>query len=303
MRDSFPTSESQQADPVRHPGVGVRRRRAAISSLVWRIARSLMVVVLIVWSLVPIVWNVMTSLKSRPDIFSVPPTFIFTPDLTGYRQSLGSGTYSVYPALRNSIIISIGTTLLVLVVASLCAYALARFRFKGRKAILYGLLAKRLVPPISGLVPLYMMMFSLRLLDTHLALILIYTALGIPFAVWLLKAFIEAVPQELEQAALVDGCGPMRAFLRITFPLAAPGLAATAAFTFILAWNEFMFAFMFTSTRARPLTVQLGDVRGEEQVLWQLMSAQPTILLIPTIVLGLFLQRYLVKGLTTGALK
>lgn len=274
------------------------RRRAA------RTLRPAFLAVMIVWSLFPIVWNVASSFKSRADIFASPPRFLFTPNLDAWRQVLRRhGTYSIFDTLVNSLAVSVGTVVLVLLTAGLAAYAIVVYRFKGRMAVLMGMLGTRLIPPIAALVPLYMTMFRLGILDTWWVLILIYATLGIPFAIWLLKAFMEAIPRDITEASVVDGCGPVRSFWYVTVPLSRSGIAATAAFTFLLAWNEFMFAFMFTSVRARTLAVQLGDVRGEDTILWQIMSAQSTMLLVPAIVLGLYMQRYLVAGLTAGASK
>lgn len=258
---------------------------------------------LLAWSLFPIVWNIMASLKSRAEIFSIPPTFLFSPDLGAYRSTLTPGPRSIYPPLTSSLTVALGTTILTLAIASLAAYAFARYRFPGRTVIFVGLLATRLLPPIAALVPLFAMMSSMGLIDTHLVLVLIYSALHVPFALWLLKAFIEAVPRELEESAKIEGCNTIQAFRQITLPLIAPGLASTAAFTFILSWNEFMFAFIFTTIRARTLPVKLSEVRGESIVMWQDMAAQATILMIPTFIFALYLQKHLVKGLTAGSVK
>lgn len=258
---------------------------------------------LVAWSLTPILWNILTSFKSRTDIFSIPPTFLFTPNLDGWMTALTRGGRSVYPTLSNSLIVAVGTTGLTLIIACLGAYAFARYRFRGRTPIFAVLLATRLLPPIAAVVPLYILMSDIGLIDTQLVLILIYSALHVPFAIWLLKSFIEAVPRELEESAKVEGCNAVQALRRVTFPLVMPGVAATGAFVFILAWNEFMFAFLFTAFNARTLPVKISEVRGESIVYWQDMAAQTTILMIPTLLLALYLQKYLVKGLTSGSMK
>lgn len=166
-----------------------------------------------------------------------------------------------------------------------------------------GLVATRLLPPISAVVPLYLLASDLDLIDTRTILIVIYSALNIPFATWLLKSYIDAVPRELEESAFLDGCGSLRAIQRITVPLIAPGLVATGIFVFILAWNEFMFAYMFTTVNARTMPVVLAEARGGEQILWQMLTAQATVLIVPAVIAGVFLQKYLVRGLTAGAVK
>ncbi|MEX2376370.1 MAG: carbohydrate ABC transporter permease [Dehalococcoidia bacterium] len=262
-----------------------------------------LIALLAAWSLFPIVWNIMTSFKSRSEIFSIPPTFLFIPNTEAWQQALTPGSRSVYPTLTNSLVVSVGTTVLTLVVSSLGAYAFARYKFRGKLVIFSSMLATRLLPPIAAVVPLFHMMRQAGLIDTYLVLILIYSALHAPFAIWLLKSFIESVPTELEESARVEGCNTIQAFRHVTLPLIVPGLASTAAFVFILAWNEFMYAFLFTTMNVRTLPVKLSEVRGESIVAWQDMAAQSTILMIPTFILALYLQKYLVKGLTQGSVK
>lgn len=266
------------------------------------VVRWVLIAVLIVWSIIPILWNVLTSLKVRTQILEYPPVFIFLPSFDGYRQAL-TGPNAIYPHILNSVVVACGTTVASLCMAVLAAYAFSRYVFRGRQAIMFGLLATRLLPPISALVPLYLAASNLGLVDTHLVLIIIYTGLNIPFAAWLLKSYIDAVPVELEESAAIEGCGSLRIVQRITLPLITPGLLATGTFVFVQAWNEFMFAFMFTVARARTMPVILADSRGDETVLWQSLTAQATILILPAIALGLLLQKYLVKGLTAGAVK
>jgi multiple sugar transport system permease protein len=259
--------------------------------------------ILCIWSLLPIVWNMLTSIKSRTDIFAMPPKLIFEPNFDAYRTAFGRGGASILPNLTNSLIIALGTMFATLIIASLAAYAFSHFRFRGRSSLMMTVLATRLLPPISAVVPLFMLMNSLRLIDTHLVLILIYSALSVPFATWLIKAFIDAIPRELEESAMVEGCTALGALWRITIPLAAPGLATTAVFVFVLAWNEFLFAFLFTSVDARTMPVLIAQARGDDQFLWQQMASQATVLMFPALLLGLYLQRYLVKGMTAGAVK
>lgn len=261
------------------------------------------VALLITWSLLPIMWGVMTSLKSRVDIFAMPPKFFFTPTFEHYIAILRPGSGSVYPYLLNTVVIAIGTTLGTIFLAALAAYALSRYSFRGRRVLLYSVLATRLLPPISTVVPLFMLMNSLRLIDTHLSLILIYSALGVPFSVWLMKSFFDTVPRDIEESAMVEGCNRLQTLWHVSLPLAAPGLVATGVFVLIIAWNEFMFAFMFTSVEARTLPILISEARGEDQFLWQDMASKATILMLPPLFLGWYLQRYLTRGLTAGALK
>lgn len=259
--------------------------------------------ILCFWSLMPIVWNLMTSVKQRNDIFAIPPVVFFAPNTDAYEAALGASTTSVYPELINSLFIAGASTVFTLLVASLAAYSFSHFRFRGRSPLMFAVLATRLLPPISAVVPLFLLLNSWNLIDTHFALIFIYSALSIPFSIWLIKSFIDAIPRELEESALVEGCTPLQALSKITVPLAAPGLATTATFVFVLAWNEFLFAFIFTSVDARTMPVMLVQARGEDQFLWQQMAAQASIVMVPALIMGLFMQRYLVRGLTEGAVK
>lgn len=255
------------------------------------------------WSLVPIVWLFLTSLKQRSDIFAFPPKLVFDVNLDSYRQFLSFGPGSILPFLQNSVIIALFSTLLVIVVGSLAAYAFSRLRFAGRMPLLMGVLATRLLPPITAVIPLFLLMRDLKLLDTHLGLIIVYAAINVPFAIWILKSFFDTIPKELEESARVDGCTSLHALRHITLPLALPGLAATATFIFILAWNEFTFAFIFSSLHAKTMPVVIAETMGEMQIYWQDMSSLATLIALPGLLFAAFMQRFLVTGLTAGAIK
>ena len=255
------------------------------------------------WSLVPIVWLGLTSLKQRADIFAFPPKLFFEVNLDSYQKFLSFGSESILPFLKNSIVIALFATLLTTLVGSLAAYAFSRLRFKGRTSLLMAVLATRLLPPITAVIPLFLLMRDLRLLDTHLGLVIVYAAINVPFAIWILKSFFDTIPKELEESARVDGCTAMDALRHITLPLALPGLAATATFIFILAWNEFTFAFIFSSINAKTMPVIIAETLGEMQIYWQDMSALAMLIALPGLLFAGFMQRYLVTGLTAGAIK
>lgn len=278
--------------------------RVSVSRGLRRIGLGLLVLLLVVWSLLPIVWNFMASFKTRMELFTYPPNFLFTPNFDAYRRALSfSGGESIYVEARNSVLVAGGATMATVVVSTLAAYGFARYTFRGRMAILGGFLAARLLPPVSVVVPLYLIANSLRLVDTPLILIIIYTGLNIPLAVWLLKSFVESIPRELEESARIEGCSTLQTIRYIVVPLLRPGLMVTVAFVFVQCWNEFMFAYMFTSVRARTLPLKLGEIRGEDQIFWQDMASQASLYMIPTLILGFYLQRYIVRGLTAGAIK
>lgn len=255
------------------------------------------------WSLVPILWLGLTSLKQRADIFAFPPKLFFDVNFDSYQKFLSFGSESILPFLKNSIVIALFATLLTTLVGSLAAYAFSRLRFKGRTSLLMAVLATRLLPPITAVIPLFLLMRDLRLLDTHLGLVIVYAAINVPFAIWILKSFFDTIPKELEESARVDGCTAMDALRHITLPLALPGLAATATFIFILAWNEFTFAFIFSSINAKTMPVIIAETLGEMQIYWQDMSALAMLIALPGLLFAGFMQRYLVTGLTAGAIK
>jgi len=265
--------------------------------------RWVLLLILTAWSVLPIVWLIMTSLKDRLDIFAMPPKFLVRPDFASYQKFLSFGSESIFPFLTNSVTIAGFSTLVTIVFGSLAAYAFARMRFRGRTSLLMGVLATRLLPPITAVIPLFLLMRNLQLLDTHLGLVLIYSAINVPFAIWILKAFFDTIPKELEDSALIDGCSRIGALTRVTIPLALPGIAATATFVFILAWNEFTFAFIFSSVDAKTMPVLIAESLGEMQIYWQDMSALATIVALPGLLFAFYMQRYLVTGMTAGAIK
>jgi multiple sugar transport system permease protein len=187
-------------------------------------------------------------------------------------------------------------------VGSLAAYSLARFRIGG-KHLAFWILSIRMMPPIASILPLFLFYRFLRILDTYQALVITYSILNIPFAVWMLKGFFEELPAELEEAALVDGAGRLGAFYRIALPLIAPGLVATALFCFMFSWNDFFFALIITRSRVTPLTVVIAGMIGGHEILWAEIAAVATMASFPVIAIAVILQRYLVRGLTLGAIK
>lgn len=255
----------------------------------------------------PILWTFLTSIKPPMDTFALPPVLIFRPTLASYDQLLFSGqhamAFNMRDLARNSMIVSIGATAITMAASILAAYSLSRFRFKGRKQIAFIIIATRMLPPIATAVPIFLLMNSLKLTDTHFALIAAYTAINIPFAVWMLRGFLDEIPIDLEDAARIDGCSRLGALFRVVFPLIAPGVAATAVFSFLLAWNDFALALILTNSDAKTLPLIVMSFITEEGVLWGPMSAAATLILLPPVFFVIFAQRHLAKGLTMGAVK
>jgi len=256
--------------------------------------------ILLLFFLSPIIWNVLTSFKDRGEYFTYPPVFISsTFSFEYYQHGLAIGGAK---GIQDSLIITLSTTAISVILGSLAAYSIARFRIGGDN-FAFWILSIRMLPPVASLLPLFLFFRFLRLLDTYEALILTYSIINLPFVVWLMKGFFEELPKELEEAALVDGCSRLGAFTRIALPLVSPGLVATALFCFMFSWNEFIFALILGRSRVVPVTVNIAGMIGGHEILWAEISAVATLASVPIILLAFVLQRFLVRGLTLGAVK
>jgi multiple sugar transport system permease protein len=261
--------------------------------------------VAVIAALAPVYWMMTISLKTEIDQFSVPPKWIlFEPTLAHYRDAFAARSFGQY--LLTSIIVSVLSTLCAVLLGTLAAYALAQFRLPRRldRHFALWILSTRMFPPIVTVVPLFLLMRDVRLLDTRLSLVIVYTAFNLPFVVWMMRGFFKEVPRELEEAARVDGDSRMGALRRVVLPLVAPGLAATAVFCLIISWNEFLFALVLTQTdAAMTLPVGIAGRVTQYEIKWGVMSAAATVAMMPILVFALAVQRYLVRGLSLGAVK
>lgn len=250
----------------------------------------------------PIILMLFNSFKSLAEAFIWPPTlFPVNPTLETYQRVLGS---TVPLTMRNSLILSLTTTFLVLAIALPTAYALSKYPFRGSKMILLFYLASRIVPPVSLLVPFYIMLSLLRLIDTYLGLILVYIYITLPIIIWVIKGFFDEFPKDLIDSALVDGCTRLGAFFRIVLPTSAVGVAASGIITFLWSWNEFLFPMVFTtSSNVAPLTTGVFEFVGDEVIEWSSLSAVGIFASLPAIIFFIFAQKYIIAGLTKGALK
>jgi ABC-type glycerol-3-phosphate transport system permease component len=289
------------ATAISVPGNGVRsiaRQR--------RIAKAVgngVLVVMLVWTLVPFYWMVATSLKKDKEIYGFEATLVPRhPTLEAYGRLFSQTPFAKY--LRNSAIVSVATTLVSLALGSLGAYAIARLRFPGRNVIARGLIFTYLVPPSLLFIPLFAVLSTLALIDTRSGLTLTYLSFTVPFSTWLLLGYFRSVPLELEEAALVDGCSRLTALVRIILPMSLPALAVVAFFSFTQAWNEFLYANVFVnSVEVRTITTGLTLFIVEDVFFWGPMMAAACLATIPPLVLYLIFQRWVVKGLTLGAVK
>lgn len=262
-------------------------------------------IIALVFFMFPVVWMFLTSFKTEAEYFSYPPVFI--PKDFSFRNYFNAMAFPPdgrggLQGLRDSLVIASATTVASVLIGSLAAYSLSRFRTGGDN-FSFWILSTRMFPPVAAALPLFLIFRQIKLLDTHLALIIANTVFALPFVIWLLKGFFDELPLELEEAALIDGCSHWGAFTRVALPLVTPGLVATALFSFIFAWNEFMFALLLTRRTVRTLTIIVPSLVGGHEILWGEIAALGTIAIIPGILLSLLLQRYLIRGLTMGAVK
>jgi ABC-type glycerol-3-phosphate transport system permease component len=264
---------------------------------------NLLLVVFLVWTLVPFYWMLATSLKKDKEIYGFEATLVpRQPTFDAYRRLFAQTPFVRY--LVNSTIIAVSTTAASLVLGCLGAYALARLRFPGRRLIARGLIFSYLVPPALLFIPLFTVMSTLNLIDTRHGLTLVYLSFTLPFCTWLLLGYFRSVPLELEEAALVDGCSRMSALVRIILPMSLPALAVVAFFSFTQAWNEFLYANVFVnSVDVRTITTGLTLFVVEDVFFWGPMMGAACLATIPPVLIYLIFQRWVVKGLTLGAVK
>jgi multiple sugar transport system permease protein len=300
-------------------------------------SRAILAVALALIGLLPIVAMGATAFKSRSEVVAVPPKFIFTPTLEGFvflltersnltgkrleeakqnaenlslfgQIALRSGQTITGPSdfvrrLWNSLIIAGGSTIFSVTMGVFAAYAFSRFSIAGKDDLLFFILSTRMLPAVVVTIPLFLMYRQLGLHDTHLGMIILYTAFNLSLTVWLLKGFIDEIPKEYEEAALVDGYTRFQAFYKIVLPQAATGIAATTVFAFIFAWNEYAFALMLTSEAARTAPPAIATMQGRGGIEWSAIAAGSLAFLIPVVIITFILRRHLLRGVTFGAIR
>jgi multiple sugar transport system permease protein len=298
-----------------------------------RIAAALIVAYALV-SMIPLAWIFATSVKSPQDSISYPPKVLFEPTVEGFcnlftvrsrqtadfmaqlpppngvceelarsRSMVIVGPSNYVPRFINSLIIGFGSTFCAVVLGTLAAYAFSRFRVPLADDLLFFILSTRMMPPIAVAIPIYLMFRELGLSDTRLGMILLYTAVNVSLAVWLLKGFIDEIPREYEEAAMIDGYSRLQAFRKVVLPQAATGIAATAIFCMIFAWNEYAFAVLLTSGQAQTAPPFIPIIIGEGGQDWPAVAAGTTIFLVPILVFTVLLRKHLLRGITFGAVR
>ena len=282
---------------VGRPGSRKRGGRSLGAGL----ARFLVIGLFVVFVLVPLYWVVITSIKPSSDYLTVPPVwFPAEPTIVHYTAALFS--YRGLQGLINSLIVASAATVLSTVMGTMMAYSLARFNTGGRH-LAFWVLSQRFLPPVAIVLPIFLLFRSWHLYDTHVGLIIVYTFITLPLSVWMMYAYFRQLPKSLEEAALVDGLSRWQALWLVAVPLAAPGIAATAVFVFIGVWTEFFFALVLTSRYAFTLPTVFRAFLGFQGAQYGEACALATTSLVPSIILGMLVQRHLVRGLTLGALR
>lgn len=262
-------------------------------------------------SALPFLWIVSMSLKAPQDVISIPPKIFFNPIPDNYLSVLFGIKTGYYDTARveiprafgNSLIIAGGATLLALVLGNLAAFAMARLRLPGKEAFAFFFLSFRFAPALTFIIPLYIVYRYLKIYNSHLGLILAYQIVAVPLMVWTMRSYYETIPRELFESARMDGASWLQAFWRVAVPLAAPGLAATTILTFIACWNNFTFALLLGARETQTVTLATITFIGYEEVLWGQMAAAAVVTMLPELILALVVQRYIVRGLTMGAVK
>jgi multiple sugar transport system permease protein len=256
------------------------------------------------FALFPLYMMITTSVKTDQQAFAWPPVWVFTPNFNAYYNALfvfggrGVGHY-----LMNSLLVTVASSALAVFLGAMAAYGLARFRFPGNRNIAFFILSTRFAPPIGFIVPIYLMATRSGLLDSPIALIIVYTSMNLSLTTWLLRGFFLEIPIEIEEAALVDGYTRWQIFLRVALPLVRPGLAATAILSAILSWNEFLFASIIAPGNAATIPVFLSGFSASMNIDWAEYMAVGTMAVLPIMIFTLFLQHHLVRGLTFGAVR
>ncbi|MCW5723024.1 MAG: carbohydrate ABC transporter permease [Devosia sp.] len=314
-------------------GLATAHSVVAPSSRSRKIAATLVILYAVI-SMVPLAWIFMTSFKTPPDSISYPPKIVFQPSLEGYcnlfttrsrqtpeyiaslpppagvcdevvrqRNMVIAGPSNYVPRFLNSLIIAFGSTFCAVALGTLAAYAFSRFKVPLADDLMFFILSTRFMPPIAVAIPIYLMYRELGLSDTKLGMIVLYTAVNVSLAVWLLKGFIDEIPREYEEAAMIDGYTRLQAFWKVVLPQATTGIAATAIFCLIFAWNEYAFALMLTSDTARTAPPSIATMLGRGGIEWSAIAAGSLGFLIPVVIVAFALRNYLLRGVTFGAIR
>ena len=263
----------------------------------------------VIFSLGPLLWLLLSSLKTRLDLFSIPPKFFFTPTLHGYKSLFvitykdgSTGVSEIIGTMLNSVMIAGAGTILAVSLGTMAGYAASRYDFKGKGDFMFFVLSTRMLPAVAVLVSFHIMFSRLGLADTRFGMTLLYILVNIGLATWIMKGFFDSVPQDVEEVALINGYSRLYAFRKLVLPMVKGGIAATTGFCFIFAWNEFTFASIISTTTAKTLPVRISAALGKEGLDWAMVSAAGILLIIPITILFYLIRRHLLMGMTFGVL-
>ena len=277
-----------------HSNPELRRPRLAIGHLI-------ALLVIIALCVFPFYWMVTASFKNQQDLLSRTPKLLFQPTLENYQTA--ATRFDVVTGIENSLVVALTTTALALILGTPAAYALARFEFKAKRDLWFWLLTNRMITPIVLALPFFILTRNLGILDTWLALILIYLTFNVPIVVWICGDQFRNIPKELDEAATLEGDSLFVTFWKVGIPLAAPGIALSAIFSFIFSWNELLYALVLTRDRARTAPVVATNLTSGSDLPWGQIMATGTLIVLPVIILSLIISRQWVRGLTMGAIK
>ena len=266
----------------------------------WEAVRAALVVIVGLVMMVPIAWIALAAFKQHVDVYQLK--LLFRPTLENFALVFDS-PYHLGRKLLNSTVVSFVTVAVAIPIATAAAYSFSRFRMRGERAMFVMILATQFVPAVVIVLPFFLLFRDLGILDTRIGLILVNLSIVTPFALWMIKGFIDGIPRDTEEAALVDGSSRLQVIRNIVLPMAAPGIVTAAIFCFIIAWNDFLFALILTTSKAVTLTVGLALFQAEEGDLWNLLAAAGIIIMVPMFVLALIIQKHFVQGMTMGAVR
>lgn len=276
--------------------------RQKIDTRKWgAIANTTILILITTAFLLPIVWAILMSFKTRVDALAMPPKWFFTPTMSNYKAVWGDGRFLGYTV--NSLIIALSSTGIGIVLGVPAAYILARQKFKGQKPLLLGILATRMIPPVATIIPFFIIFTSLGLNDTRFSVIVLHLTIILGYVIWMMRSYFMDIPREIEEAALVDGCSSWQTFIRVVLPISTPGLATSAIFSFLFSWNEFLYSMVLTTVNAKTVPLGVYNWVAYEEIMWGELTATAIIAMIPVIIFYGFVQKALVRGLTMGAVK
>lgn len=262
-------------------------------------------VLLLCLLLFPLFWIVVTSLKTEKEIFQIPPTlFPRVLNTKSYVAQVATGDFNMFQSFGNSLVISVGATLIAVVLAVPASYGIAKYHFKGKKAILLGFLVTQMLPVSVLLTPMFILFKNTHVYNTPVAAILADATIGIPFSVLILKNYFASIPKELEEAAYIDGCNRFTAFIRVLIPIAKPGVVVCSVFSFLYAWGNLAYGMTFIIDQTkRPITAGIFNFMGQYGTKWSYLTAFAVVTIIPVALIFIFMQKYIISGMTSGAVK